>query len=282
MIWFALAIAVVAFAFGVAAGHALGRRKAAPAPAPAKSDTSQRLESLGVLAAGVVHEIAQPLSAARVSVEGLHYLRQLGRAPSEQQLAKVLDRVGMSLLAMVQILDHLRYLAGVGAARTALPTVLEDAVGAVIADRSNWLRWSDVRIELQAEGRTRVRADPVGLRLIVSNLVRNAAEAVAGLAPERQWIRIVFAADGAVSVCDPGPGIPPELVDELFRPYVSTRGEARGFGLSLAHAAAQRMGGHLSYRRDAQAGLSVFTLRLQPAEATRAEFTPRRVQRLPS
>lgn len=265
MIWIWLALALGAGLTGVAAGYMLGlgrgRLQSEAERGHAEAIVDDRLGSLGVLAAGVVHEIAQPLSAARVSVEGLHYLRQLGRPPTEKQLDRAFDRVGMSLLMMAQILDHLRYLAGNGAARSGMPVALRDAVAGIVADRANWLRWSDVPIEVAVHGSGHAQADLVGLRLIVTNLVRNAAEAVSALSPDRRWLRIEVG-DGDIAICDPGPGVAPELAGELFKPFVSSRGEARGFGLSLAQAAAQRMRGTLAYRRDHAAGVSIFTLTL--------------------
>lgn len=243
------------------------QRREQPPPSPPMPEPDHRLETLGALAAGIVHEIAQPLSAARVSLEGLHYLRQLGREPSPVQLAHTLDRVGMSLLTMTQIVDHLRFLAG-GPTRSQMPLRLGDAVESLVSDRMNWLRWSDVRIDCRNEsGAVLALADPTGLRLVLSNLVRNAAEAIAAMPEDRRWVGITVGPGARIEVADPGPGIAPELAARLFTPFISTRGEARGVGLSLAKAAAERMGGTLSFA-PREGGGTVFRLELREAGPT--------------
>lgn len=257
----ALLISLIMGAIGLALGLAVGR--SARPPPPAAAPTDRRLETLGALAAGIVHEVAQPLSAARVSIEGLHYLRQLGREPAPGQVAKTLDRVGMSLLTMTQILDHLRYLAGAGA-RALLPLRLEDAAAALVADRASWLHFGEVELTTVLAEPTLVQADPTGLRLVLANLARNAAEAVARLPADRRWVRLCVGPGPTITVEDPGLGLPPEVVARLFQPFISTRGEARGVGLSLARAAAERMGGTLIYLPRPDGG-TLFRLTLQPA-----------------
>ena len=69
---------------------------------------ARRTGMLGALAGGLAHELGQPLSVARVGIEGLHYLRQLGREPTPEQVEVTLARVGMSLVTMTQTIEHLR------------------------------------------------------------------------------------------------------------------------------------------------------------------------------
>jgi C4-dicarboxylate-specific signal transduction histidine kinase len=256
------ALAVLLLAALLALGFARPRPTQDPPPQSGLATPDLADPALAALAAGIVHEVAQPLSAARVSVEGLHYLRQLGRTPDPAQMARTLDRVGLSLLAMTQTLDHLRFLAG-GESRPPLPLASGEAVRALVADRASWLRWSDVAIDVDDQGAHPVLADPAGLRLVLANLVRNAAEAVNDLPPERRRVRI--RCDGThIAVEDDGPGLPPAIAARLWQPFLSTRGEARGMGLSLARAAARRMGGDLRHEPHPGGGTR-FVLDLQEA-----------------
>lgn len=261
----AVLVGLLMGAVGLALGLAVSRRRSLPPTSPSVVKEERRSQPLGALAAGIVHEVAQPLSAARVSIEGLHYMRQLGREPSSEQVARTLDRVGMSLVAMNQILDHLRYLAG-GGQRSQLPVRLLDAAAALLADRGNWLRFTEVDLRVVDAGASPVQADPSGLRLVLANLVRNAAEAVANLPPERRWVLLRLGPGPQLQVEDAGPGIPSQVAGRLFEPYISNRGEARGVGLSLARAAVERMGGSVSFAPRAEGG-TIFTVRLTPQPA---------------
>jgi two-component system C4-dicarboxylate transport sensor histidine kinase DctB len=260
---------------GAAIGYALARRSRAsipapPAPEPALrpgTSTIRRGELLADLAAGVAHELGQPLSAARVSIEGVHYLRQLGREPTPEHLEKTLARVGMSLLAMTQTIEHLRSLARQDGPCQPAGIDLRDLVEAVLAERDQWLRFRETRIEWQRPGvPVRVLADPAGVRLILVNLLRNAVEAVEGQSDERRLVRVTAGPGPVLAVHDSGPGVPADMLPRLFDPFASSKGPGRGIGLSLASASARRMGGQLEASSQAGAGTR-FTLMLPGAEA---------------
>jgi C4-dicarboxylate-specific signal transduction histidine kinase len=223
----------------------------------------RRLGMLGSLAGGLAHELGQPLSAARVGIEGLHYLRQLGREPSPEHVARTLSQVGMSILAMTQTIEHLRNLAGSSASDSLTVVELGGCVAAVLAERDQWLRFSDVRIACDhPAGPLEALGDTAGLRLILTNLLRNAVEAVAGQGEERRLVRIALGPGPTVTVHDSGPGIAPDLLARIFDPFFSTKAASgRGIGLSLARASAQRMGAELTVSSSLGSG-TAFTLHL--------------------
>lgn len=234
----------------------------------------RRLAMLGSLAAGLAHELGQPLSAARVGIEGLHYLRQLGREPSPEHVARTLSQVGMSILAMTQTIEHLRNLAGAPAIDGLTTVELVSCVEAVLAERDQWLRFSDVRIACERPpAPIEVLGDTAGLRLILTNLLRNAVEAVAGQGEDRRLVRITIGPGATVAVHDSGPGIPPDLLKRIFDPFFSTKATSgRGIGLSLARASAQRMGAELTVTSSVGSG-TAFTLHLlSPRGRTPADF----------
>jgi two-component system C4-dicarboxylate transport sensor histidine kinase DctB len=230
-----------------------------------RTTEDRRLALLGALAAGLAHELGQPLSAARVGIEGLHFLRQLGREPGPEHVERTLSRVGMSLLAMTETIEHLRGLAGSGGTRRMQPLALDACVAALLAERDRWLRSHDARIAWEPPpAPVPALGDPVALHLILTNLLRNAVEAVAGQGEERRLVRIALGPGPTVSVYDSGPGIPAEAMARIFDPFFTTKGgEARGIGLSLAWASAERMGAELQAHSTIGSG-TVFTLRLLP------------------
>lgn len=222
----------------------------------------RRLSLLGTLAAGLAHELGQPLSAARVGIEGIHYLRQLGREPTPEHLERTLSRVGMSLMAMTQTIDHLRSLAIPQGSTETGPVDLTACVDAVLADREHWLRFSDVVIDWRSPAAPiMVQAHPAGVRLILVNLLRNAVEAVAAQGADRRLVRVVAGPGPILTVHDSGPGIAPDRLQAVFDPFQSTKpGGGRGVGLSLALASARRMGADLEVVSDLGTG-TVFTVR---------------------
>lgn len=226
---------------------------------------SKRSTMLATLAAGIAHELGQPLSAARVGIEGIHYLRQLGREPSVEHVERTLSRVGMSILSMTQTIEHLRGLATPVDSALLTAVDLSAGINAVLAERDQWLRYSDTRIAWdQPREPVTALGDAAGIRLIITNLLRNAVEAVAGQGEDRRLVRIAIGPGPAISVHDSGPGIKPEHLPNLFDPFFSTKGGgARGIGLSLAKASAARMGAELTVMSNWGSG-TVFTLRLQP------------------
>jgi signal transduction histidine kinase len=229
-----------------------------------ENESHQRqMSMLGVLAGSLAHELGQPLSAARVGLEGLHYLRQLGRDPSPEHIESTLSRVGMSLLAMTQTIDHLRSLAGTPQT-TRLETIdLVTQVDALLNDREQWLRYSDVRISWdKPSDPVPALGDAAGLRLIMTNLLRNAVEAVLGQTKERRLVRIVIGPGTMVAIHDSGPGMSDEIKKSLFEPLITTKNEGfHGIGLPLAKMSAARMGGSLTVTSHLGSG-TTFTLSL--------------------
>ena len=231
----------------------------------------RRAGTLAALAGGLAHELGQPLSAARVGIEGIHYLRQLGREPTAEQVTLTLSRVGMSILTMTQTIEHLRQLAGSTDGVTLSRIDLGELITALLADRDQWLRYHDTPIEFtRPETAIYVMGDAAGVRLVLTNLLRNAVEAVSGQSSARRLVKITAGPGAFVAVHDSGPGIPKNLQERLFDPFFSTKeGNLRGIGLSLARASMQRMGGELRVSSQLGSG-STFSLHLLTPEQHRA------------
>jgi C4-dicarboxylate-specific signal transduction histidine kinase len=235
-----------------------------------EAESQQRqLAHLGVLAGSLAHELGQPLSAARVGIEGLHYLRQIGREPSPEHLTTTLSRVGMSILTMTQIVDHLRSLVGTPQENPLEIIDLTQHLDAIINDREQWLRFSDVKIQWhKPEQPMLALGNAAGLRLIVTNLLRNAVEAVASQTKERRFVSATVGPGTRVVIRDSGPGISEENLKTIFEPFITSKsGGVHGIGLPLAKVSAARMGGELSVTSALGSG-ATFTLRLrEPHEA---------------
>ncbi len=223
----------------------------------AKLVESEKLAGIGRLAAGVAHELNNPLQVM------LGYL-SLNREVPDRRLAEQLAAVEAETLRCKDIVDGLLELSRPAA--TAVPVDLralcEDASGRLrISARPDALRPS-------IDGEALALADPKKVGQVVFNLVKNAAEA-AGPAGDVS-IRIRAAGEVVeVAVRDSGPGIAPEARNRIFEPFYTTKPAGTGLGLAVSRAIARAHGGDIDVR-NGEAGGAVFTLRLPRAPEARS------------
>jgi two-component system sensor kinase FixL len=114
-----------------------------------------------------------------------------------------------------------------------------------------------------------VHVDRVQIQQVLTNLIRNAVEAMQE-SPKRE-INITGTAGAEtleISVADTGPGIAPEVAENLFKPFVTTKSTGMGVGLSICRSIIQNHGGDLRGETRPEGGTVFrFTLPLKPAEA---------------
>jgi PAS domain S-box-containing protein len=215
---------------------------------------TDRLASMGTLAAGVAHEINNPLAYVVASHafmgEALARLRERVADPALGELAEVLGDAREGAERVRQIVRDLRTFSRVDEARTGpvdLHRVLESSLGIA----HNELRHR-ARV-VKEYGRTpAVVANEAKLGQVFLNLLINAAQAIEAGKVEENEIRISTSTDergrARVEISDTGPGIPPELRDRIFEPFFSTKriGEGTGLGLSICRNIVQAAGGEIT------------------------------------
>jgi C4-dicarboxylate-specific signal transduction histidine kinase len=210
-----------------------------------------RLNALGELAAGMAHELNQPLTALLANTQAAR--RLLDEEPPDLPTARS---------AMGQAVEQARRAADVvGRLRRTIerpdghghrePVALQEAVRSVLhlLEPECARRGAEVAFDASATAPVRVLAEPVALEQIVHNLLINALQALDEVAPEERRIAIDVAAQGQrgqLTVSDTGPGVAPEALPRVFEPFFSTREGGLGLGLSLCETLAGKMGGALS------------------------------------
>jgi len=216
-----------------------------------------RMAGVGRLAAGVAHEIGNPLSAAIGFVELLED-DDLDPGTRADLLRRISDELSRAHSIVRDLLDYAR------------PTAaeLEEVDVCAVAEGARELvsmqrEFDGVTIETTfAEGLPAVRAESSRLRQVLINLLLNARDAVAG----KGRVRIRVRRDGdwiEIALRDSGPGVPAEHVDAIFDPFFTTKepGAGTGLGLSVSMQIVESFGGRLRYH-PADDGGAVFTVEL--------------------
>ncbi len=226
---------------------------------------SERLASVGRLAAGIAHEVNNPLEGMRNYLALLD--EDLARGAPEEARALV-PRVREGLDRVAGIVRQVLRFGEPGRAMSQpvdLDSVVTDTLGLVRADK----RYDTVAIrpELGLGGDHPVQGNPTTLRQLALNLVLNACQAQ----PAGGEVRVVTAlSNGGVTleVADRGPGFAPEALEHLFEPFFSTRGST-GLGLAVCHGIVAEHEGSIEGTNRDGGGASV-TVHLPLAEPERS------------
>ncbi len=218
-----------------------------------------RLAALGEAVAKINHDLRNMLTSAQMASDRLAALGDPKVAQALPRLERALDR------AITLATDVMTYGKSREPAPVARPTPLRVALDSAAEDAG--LTPSGVALETVIDPREQVLADPDQLHRILTNLLRNAREAVEG-APDRGGKGRVFVelhrGDGVsiLRLSDDGPGVPARAQANLFQPFVgSVRRGGTGLGLAIARELAQGHGGDLMLVETGPGG-SVFDLSL--------------------
>jgi two-component system sensor kinase FixL len=205
-----------------------------------------RLTALGEMASALAHELNQPLTAAANFLKGSLVL--LDREPLDKPRLRETIGLGIDqILRGGQIIRRLREFVSKGEAERrieSLPKLLEEAgaLGMLGArDKGVRLRFAvGPRVEL-------VLADKVQVQQVALNLIRNAVEAMDGCETRDLVVGAKTAPDDMVEVfvSDTGPGLSPEVAEQLFQPFFTTKSQGMGVGLSISRTIIEAHGGRI-------------------------------------
>ena len=205
-----------------------------------------RLSAMGQVAAMLAHELNQPLTAISNYMEGARALLDRGGDLPLSRIGNAIDRAGEQAVRAGQIIQRLRGFLSHGSSERQIEAVsplVKEAVELAHLD----MRQRGVTIILgSVPADVSVLADKVQIQQVLLNLLRNAAEAVANQEC-REIVLLTEANAGTlqISVVDNGPGLPDEVRDKLFQPFVSTKKTGMGVGLSICHTIITAHDGHL-------------------------------------
>ena len=221
----------------------------------------ERLAALGEMAAGVAHEIRNPLGGIGLYASLLE--RDLKDRPDEKEIAR---RIGVGVVNLETIVRDI--LAFAGGAEPRLEQVdAADVVKSAVAGASSCAESKRVRIDVDdAFGKYQLRCDRGQIERALLNLILNAVEAADQNG--HVWIR-AGRSDGpaegletggesvSIVVEDDGPGSPPAALPRVFNPFFTTKDDGTGLGLAIVHGIVEAHGGSVTAGSRVGGGASV-------------------------
>jgi two-component system sensor kinase FixL len=222
-----------------------------------------RLNEMGEMASTLAHELNQPLSAIANYVHGSARLLEDWEGEKAERLREALREAGGQSLRAGQIIKHLREFVTKGETEKSphnLRQLIEEAGAlALVGSREKGVR----TVFDFASDADRVMVDRIQIQQVLTNLMRNAVEAMKD-APKKELmvsIRPSGAGDVIVTVEDSGPGISDEIVSDLFKPFTTTKAGGMGIGLSISKRIVEAHGGEMTVAKSRFGGASFsFTL----------------------
>jgi signal transduction histidine kinase len=254
-----MALVALVLILGFTATSLIYRVKIAPLRAQlvesrAIIERQEKLASLGTLAAGVAHEIRNPLTAINVRLHSLK--RTLVQGSSEREDATVIDQEIQRLDRIVRDVLHF--------ARPAEPrpvTIAAESLFRRVQGLLGSQLEESIRLNLASSPALWIRVDPQQIEQVLINLIQNAAESIGrdGAITLRARSTVMPLAGHAtpvviLEVIDTGKGIPLKVQERLFDPFFTTKEAGTGLGLSIAARIVEKHGGALQYQTEVDRG----------------------------
>jgi len=241
-----------------------------------------RVAALGQLSGALAHELNQPLASIRSNAEAARHLLQRPTADLVEVNAILLDIVSDDERA-AQVIHRLRALLKRGETHLQaldmaelVNEALELAHGALIAR-------SIIATAVIPPDVPSISGDRVQLQHVMLNLILNACEAMDSTAVEDRRLSVNVCPDERnnvhLSIRDSGVGIPTALIERLFEPFVTTKPEGLGLGLSISRTIVAASGGRMWAENNSNGGATVHCLlaaadQRSSASSLRSELSP--------
>jgi len=208
-----------------------------------------RLDMMGEMATGMAHELNQPLAAIATYADVALRLLDAGIKQPEL-LEEALQGARQQAVRASEIIRHLRQLVRKQAPQKSRLDI-NSLIGSVVEFTQFEAGKSQVHFTLQlGDALPKVSADGIQIEQVLLNLVRNSIEALQSVSDKKREVSILTSMNRddwmQVEVVDNGPGMSAEILDHLFKPFVTSKGAGgMGMGLSISRSIIEAHGGQL-------------------------------------
>jgi two-component system sensor kinase FixL len=230
-----------------------------------------RLGTMGQMATAITHELIQPLSAVSNYLSGV--VRRLSATDFPASLLDALNEARKQNQRAGEIVRRMRDLAVKRESNRRaenINDIVEQTLGLALVDAG--LRGVKTTL-LLAPGLDPVLVDKIQISQVILNIVRNAIEAMDGIAERGLTISTAIDPGGQgieMRIADTGPGLPSQVKERLFQPFVTTKIDGMGIGLSICRDIIDSHDGGLSARPNEPNG-TIFLIRLPAVEVAKAD-----------
>jgi two-component system sensor kinase FixL len=240
-----------------------------------------RLSTMGEMAAGIAHEINQPLTAVSSYAQACKNMLSKNSSISvesdfqQKKLFDTLEKISKQALRAGEVIRRLRAFVKKRKARRELVdlnSLIEDTINLAKVDTR--LLDHGVKLHLTIEPKPQLNVDRVLIQQVLFNLIRNAIDAMETLPHEAvhihtRWLDQRFI---EVAVSDTGHGVSNEHKNTLFQPFFTTRPAGMGMGLPISQSIVQSHGGEIKHHPgEPEGSVFLFTLPAKPIANTLSE-----------
>jgi C4-dicarboxylate-specific signal transduction histidine kinase len=207
-----------------------------------------RITTVGELAASIAHEVNQPLGAV-VADAGACLLWLQHMPPNTIEGVAAAKRIMEQAVRASEVVSRIRSLIKKDPPQKLIVQI-NDMVTDVLSLTRNEILTHNITLQTElSNDLLPVRGDPVQLKQVLANLVLNAIEAMHANREGARHLLVASRNDGRdrilVSVRDSGPGLDPDIIEELFKPFVTNKPDGLGMGLAISRSIIEAHGGRL-------------------------------------
>ena len=228
-----------------------------------------RLSTMGEMASALAHELNQPLAAVANYLQGSRRLLQNISDECASVIAEALDKAAEQAIRAGEVIQRLRDFVARGETGRRIESIkkLIEETGALALVGA---KEKSVRVNFQLDPSIDlVFVDKVQIQQVLLNLMRNALEAMENSDRRELVVATTPAGDGmiAVDVADTGCGVSPDIASQLFRPFITTKRQGMGIGLSISRTIIESHEGQITAKANPNEGMIFrFTLRTVTAK----------------
>ena len=223
-----------------------------------------RFSTAGEMAAGIAHEINQPLGAILNNTETAKILLE-SRSPDMKQIKEIVDDIQRDNGRASDVVRSLRsFIKKVPLEKKAID--INDQITETLKFLAPEARSRDIVLRSKLNGASlRINGDPIQLQQVFSNLILNGFDATSETTQAEKAVTVATMRNGRfaeISIADTGPGVSEDAAKKIFDPFFSTKDHGMGMGLSIVRTIVEAHHGHIEVDKRNGANGAVFRVKL--------------------